>query len=194
MGTNEIKKEAKRNPAFIPFSQRQIIFEKDYNKFQTKVLQHMSYNLQDNSYPTEEELTNITKKYLPIAKEAEIENGYIVFLYYLCQRFVETNVIIKDYNIFKTLENLIMDLKSSLVKRAKGYDYEEKTVTKSGENDKEPTIQIKLRHCPADVGAAIFLLKNIDRENWADNWHNKELKEKELELKKMLAEHQINDW
>ena len=113
MGTNEIKKEAKRNPAFIPFSQRQIIFEKDYNKFQTKVLQHMSYNLQDNSYPTEEELKIITKKYLPIAKEAEIENGHIVFLYYLCQRFVETNVIIKDYNIFKTLEKLIMDLNLS---------------------------------------------------------------------------------
>ena len=73
----------------------------------------MSYNLQDNSYPTEEELKIITKKYLPIAKEAEIENGHIVFLYYLCQRFVETNVIIKDYNIFKTLEKLIMDLNLS---------------------------------------------------------------------------------
>ena len=91
-------------------------------------------------------------------------------------------------------QSLIMDLKSSLVQRAKGYDYEEKTITKSSDSDKEPTIQIKHRHCPADVGAAIFLLKNLDKDNWADNWHNKELKEKELELKKMLAEHQINDW
>ena len=91
-------------------------------------------------------------------------------------------------------QDLIMDLKSALIKRAKGYEYEEKTVTKSGVDDKEPTIQIKQKLMPADVGAAIFLLKNLDRENWADNWHNKELKEKELELKRVLAEHQINDW
>lgn len=91
-------------------------------------------------------------------------------------------------------QDLVMDLKSALIKRAKGYDYEEKTVTKSGVDDKEPTIQIKQKLMPADVGAAIFLLKNLDRENWADNWHNKELKEKELALKKILAEHQINDW
>ena len=110
MGTNEIKVESKKHPAFIPFSQRQIIFERDFNKFQTKVLHHMHYELQDISYPTEEELKNITKKHSALAKEAEIENDHLVFLYYLCQRFVETYVITNDYNIFKTLDGIINDL------------------------------------------------------------------------------------
>ena len=82
MGTNEIKVESKKHPAFIPFSQRQIIFERDFNKFQTKVLHHMHYELQDISYPTEEELKSITKKHSALAKEAEIENDHLVFLYY----------------------------------------------------------------------------------------------------------------
>ena len=70
----------------------------------------MHYELQDNSYPTEEELKNITKKHSALAKEAEIENDHLVFLYYLCQRFVETYVITNDYNIFKTLDGIINDL------------------------------------------------------------------------------------
>ena len=110
MGTTEVKVESKNHPRFIPFSQRQIIFENDFNKFQTKVLHHMHYELQDISYPTEEELKNITKKHSALAKEAEIENDHLVFLYYLCQRFVETYVITNDYNIFKTLDGIINDL------------------------------------------------------------------------------------
>ena len=110
MGTTEVKVESKKHPRFIPFSQRQIIFENDFNKFQTKVLHHMHYELQDNAYPTEEELKNITKKHSALAKEAEIENDHLVFLYYLCQRFVETYVITNDYNIFKTLDGIINDL------------------------------------------------------------------------------------
>lgn len=89
--------------------------------------------------------------------------------------------------------NLIMDLQSSLIRNAKGYDYEEKTITKTLEDGS--IMKITQKHFPGNTGASIFLLKNLDRENWADNWHNKELKEKELELRKMLAEHQINnDW
>ena len=110
MGTTEVKVESKKHPRFIPFSQRQIIFKNDFNKFQTKVLHHMHYELQDISYPTEEELKNITKKHSALAKEAEIENDHLVFLYYLCQRFVETYVITNDYNIFKTLDGIINDL------------------------------------------------------------------------------------
>jgi len=113
MGTPEIKDEIRKNPSFIPFSQRQINFEKDYNKFRINVLPYLNYNLQDISFPTEEELKYITKNNVTKAKEAGIENTYIVFLYYLCQRFVETYVIIRDYNIFKTLNKLIEDLELS---------------------------------------------------------------------------------
>ena len=110
MGTSEIKDEIKKQPLFIPFSQRQINFEKDYNKFRRNVLPYLNYSLQDISFPTEEELKSITKNNVTKAKEAGIENTYIVFLYYLCQRFVESYVIIKDYNIFKTLNNIISDI------------------------------------------------------------------------------------
>lgn len=110
MGTPEIKDEIKKQPLFIPFSQRQINFEKDYNKFRRNVLPYLNYSLQDISFPTEEELKSITKNNVTKAKEAGIENTYIVFLYYLCQRFVESYVIIKDYNIFKTLNNIISDI------------------------------------------------------------------------------------
>ena len=110
MGTPEIKDEIKKQPLFIPFSQIQINFEKDYNKFRRNVLPYLNYSLQDISFPTEEELKSITKNNVTKAKEAGIENTYIVFLYYLCQRFVESYVIIKDYNIFKTLNNIISDI------------------------------------------------------------------------------------
>ena len=110
MGSTEIKKETRKSILYFPFSQRQIIFEKDYQKFQTNVLRHMNYNLQDHSYPTEKELIDITRLYLAQAKEAGIENPQIVFLYYLCQRLVEKYVVIKDYNIFKTLYKIIDDL------------------------------------------------------------------------------------
>ena len=113
MGTPEIKDEIKKQPLFIPFSQRQIKFEKDYNKFRRNVLPYLNYSLQDISFPTEEELKSITKNNVTKAKEAGIENTYIVFLYYLCQRFVESYVIIKDYNIFKTLNNIISDISLS---------------------------------------------------------------------------------
>ncbi len=113
MGTPEIKDEIRKHPSFIPFSQRQINFEKDYNKFRRNVLPYLNYSLQDISFPTEEELKSITKNNVTKAKEAGIENTYIVFLYYLCQRFVESYVIIKDYNIFKTLNNIISDISLS---------------------------------------------------------------------------------
>jgi len=61
MGTPEIKDEIKKQPLFIPFSQRQINFEKDYNKFRRNVLPYLNYSLQDISFPTEEELKSITK-------------------------------------------------------------------------------------------------------------------------------------
>lgn len=117
MGTPEIKDEIKKQPLFIPFSQRQINFEKDYNKFRRNVLPYLNYSLQDISFPTEEELKSITKNNVTKAKEAGIENTYIVFLYYLCQRFVESYVIIKDYNIFKTLNNIISDISLSVEER-----------------------------------------------------------------------------
>lgn len=90
-------------------------------------------------------------------------------------------------------QNLIMDLKSALILSAKGYKYEEKTITKTLEDG--TVMKISEKYSPVNTGAAAFLLKNLDKNNWSDNWQTIEFKKEELELKKKLAEHQINnDW
>ena len=88
--------------------------------------------------------------------------------------------------------DLVMDLKSALIQSTKPQEYEESTITKTLEDGS--VMQVKKKYLPMNTGAAIFLLKNLDKENWADNWHNIDIKKEELELKKKLAEHQINDW
>ena len=113
MGAKEIKHEIKRELKFVTFSQRKVIFEKDYDIFQRKILRNMHYNLNDNLNPTENELKDITTKHLEIAKIQGIQNAHIIFLYYLCQRFVEAYVIINNYNIFTTLNNIISNLNLS---------------------------------------------------------------------------------
>ena len=117
MGAKEVKQEIKRELKFIPFSQRKVNFERDYDVFQRKVLRNMHYNLHDNLNPTEIELRDITTKYLEQAKLNGIENAHIIFLYYLCQRFVEAYVIVNNYNIFTTLNNMINDLNLSQEER-----------------------------------------------------------------------------
>ena len=89
-------------------------------------------------------------------------------------------------------QDLIMDLKSALVQSAKGCTLEEKTITKTLEDGS--VMKITQKPVPINTGAAIFLLKNLDKDNWADNWHSVKQKEEELALKKMLAENQVNDW
>jgi hypothetical protein len=113
MGATEVKKKVKKEYKYIPFSQRKINFEKDFEVFQRRILPNMKYHLSDNNYPTEAELKDITIKNLAKAKEEGIENAHLVILYYLCQRFVELYVIKSDYNIFNTLNILIDDLNIS---------------------------------------------------------------------------------
>ena len=50
------------------------------------------------------------------------------------------------------------------------------------------------KHCPADVGAIIILLKNKDRQNWSDNPVKRDLDRelfafrKELELARLYGD------
>ena len=107
MGAKEIKEKIKKDIKFIPFSQRQIIFEKDYKIFLNKVHGYMNYHLNDNINPSEEELKKITHDNLVRAKESGIQDSHQIFLYYLCQRFVETYVVLNDYNIFDSLKQIL---------------------------------------------------------------------------------------
>ena len=84
----------------------------------------------------------------------------------------------------------VEDLKSALVKKAKGFTYEEKKIIK--ENGVVVREEIYKRASLPDVAALNLLLKNYDRENWSNDPAVLELRKKELELKEKQIEN--NDW
>ncbi len=76
---------------------------------------------------------------------------------------------------------LVAELKSTLIKKAKGFNYEEKKIIKEhGVVVKE---EVYIRASTPDVGAIHLLLKNYD-EDWANEPQALALKREELELQK----------
>ena len=90
----------------------------------------------------------------------------------------------------KGRETLVVDLKSTLINKAKGFSYEEKKTTIKGGFVVEEIIYTK--YSPPDVAAINLLLKNYDRNNWANDPQALELRKKELELKEKQVE--ANVW
>lgn len=113
----------------------------------------------------------------------------------------------------KGREDLVMELKAALIKKAKGYEYTEtKVITEdvkwpdalyaqlldAGFNE-EQIEQARLirtevynKKAAPDVAAANLLLKNYDKDNWANDPQMLKIREKELELKEKQVEQ--NDW
>ena len=92
--------------------------------------------------------------------------------------------------IKKGRQSLVVELKSTLIERAKGFQYTEKKVIKvGGEVVRE---EIYTKSSLPDVAALNLLLKNYDRENWANDPQTLELKKKELELRERQIEN--NEW
>lgn len=90
----------------------------------------------------------------------------------------------------KGRQNLVMELKGALIKKAKGFQYQEtKVIKESGIIVRE---EVTTKTSPPDVAAANLLLKNYDRDNWSNDWQNYELRKKELELKEKKM--QEDDW
>lgn len=88
-------------------------------------------------------------------------------------------------------DDLVKTLYSTLIKKAQGFQYTEaKTVEELDANGnliitrKETYTRTAL----PDVAALHLLLKNYDRENWADNPQMLELKKQELEIQKQKAD------
>ena len=82
-------------------------------------------------------------------------------------------------------EVAIAEIENALVKRAKGYDYEEiKTYIKDEDGKQTKYTEKTLKHQPPDVGACAILLKNKDRGNWSDNPIKMDLEREMLELHK----------
>ena len=90
----------------------------------------------------------------------------------------------------KGRKELVLELKSVLIQKARGFHYEEsKTIKEKG---KETRTEIYKKYCPPDVAALNLLLKNYDKDNWANDPQALRIREKELELQERKIEQ--NEW
>lgn len=81
---------------------------------------------------------------------------------------------------------LVKELKSTLIRKAKGFTYtEKKSIVKGGKVIQE---EIYTRSSLPDVAALNLLLKNYDADNWANDPQMVRLREKELEFQKKRIE------
>lgn len=113
----------------------------------------------------------------------------------------------------KGRQNLVAELRSALIKRAKGYEYTEtkETVEAVRWPDEMYALLIDAGFSPEqiagsrliktetshkqmapDVAAINLALKNYDKDNWANDPQGLELKKQELELRKQQIEN--NSW
>lgn len=116
-------------------------------------------------------------------------------------------------NLRKGRQNLVAELRSALIKKAKGYEYTETKEVTERVKWPEETYQMLLdagftakqigearivktevahKKTSPDVAAINLALKNYDKENWANDPQALELKKKELELKEKQIEE--NSW
>lgn len=85
---------------------------------------------------------------------------------------------------------IIFDIKAALLKKALGYEYQEKKqyIKKDDDGEAVTYTEITTKHQPPSETAGAMLLRNFD-----DSWIDKDsvstrLKQQELELKKAIAE------
>lgn len=89
-------------------------------------------------------------------------------------------------------EELIEDLKMTLKKKAKGFEYTEKKKTIRNVGGETVTILEEFtRYAQPDTGAIHLLLKNLDGEWRQDDLTTVELKKQKLQLEKEKAEQNI---
>lgn len=98
--------------------------------------------------------------------------------------------------IKKARMNLVIDLKDTLVRRAKGFEYEEKKqYIKRDEvtGNRTQYTEISTKQALPDVAALNLCLKNWDKE-WQNDPAMYELKKQELELRKEMAMQKDDEW
>lgn len=86
---------------------------------------------------------------------------------------------------------IVLDLRSALLKKALGFQYEERKQYIKNDNEtghKTSYTEITVKQSLPDVAAINLALKNYDKDNWANDPATLELKKQELELRKQLAE------
>lgn len=87
-------------------------------------------------------------------------------------------------------KSLVIQLRGALVKKALGFSYvEAKTVKTKDENGENiERIETTVKTALPDVAALNLCLKNYDPDEWANDPQALKLKEKELELKREIAD------
>ena len=88
-------------------------------------------------------------------------------------------------------QNLVFELKGNLIRASKGYTYSEKKIIKERDENGNMVVvreEISEKYMRPDVAATNLLLKNYDKENWANDPQELELKKKALELQKEKLE------
>lgn len=111
--------------------------------------------------------------------------GYSTF-----KRYKRDNEPLRD-SLKKGRKALVIELKSKLIEKAKGFDYlETKTIKELNEDGDLVVTRVEenKKHSTPDVAALNLLLKNYDKENWANDPQALELRKKELELQKKKLE------
>ena len=86
----------------------------------------------------------------------------------------------------KARQMLVASLKQTLIEKAQGFMYSEKKIIK--ENGEVTREEIYEKYSPPDVAALNLLLKNYDKENWANDPQALALRKKELELQERKIE------
>lgn len=91
--------------------------------------------------------------------------------------------------IKKGRQDLVIELKSALIKKAIGYEYEERKyyTDETGKKRMEKTV----RYSHPDVAAINLALKNFDRDNWSNDPQMQKIREEELELKRKQIEQNL---
>ena len=86
--------------------------------------------------------------------------------------------------------NIIIDIRAALLKKALGYEYQEKKqyIRKDEKGENVTYTEITTKHQPPSETAGAMLLRNYD-EHWLDKDNiTTQLKQQELELRKSIAE------
>lgn len=92
------------------------------------------------------------------------------------------------------VEGFVLDLRGELARQAFKHTLETKKqyIKKDLETGHSTQYtEITSREIDGNLGALHLLLKNLDRENWKNDWDNYELKKQELELRKQMAEDKL---
>lgn len=121
------------------------------------------------------------------ATEAQIAHNLGITRQSLC------NYKNKNPEFFDILKNgrqsLVVELRGALVKRALGYKFTEvKKYTKIEQGKSVQYVEETTKEAPPDVAALNLCLKNYDADNWANDPQALKMKEKELALKREIAE------